>query len=103
MDIERPIFAEKPRIRSDPPPRPMGRIGSIESTLLRMCVGEWTMLTHMQAKSLQRAAKRRGGAALRYKTSDLFSVVKITKAPWMDDALTKPMDGPSTLEMDADM
>lgn len=76
------LQAEKPRIRSDEAPPRAPRRGAMERDVLSMSRGDWTMRTHVQARSLQRVVRRLGGNATRYKTSEVFSVVKVLDAPW---------------------
>ena len=81
--------AEKPRIRSDDAPPRLPRVGALKRTALAMSRGEWLMVSHAQARSMQRVVARLGGHATRYRTSDCFSVVKVLDAPWMNDSTIK--------------
>jgi hypothetical protein len=73
-----------PRIRADEAPPRLGRASAIERTVRLMQRGEWVMVPHARAKSMQRVVRQLGGHATYYKTSDTFSCLKVLDAPWLD-------------------
>lgn len=77
-----------PRVRSDEAPPRLGRSSAIERTVRLMARGDWVMVPHARAKSMQRVVRQLGGHATFYKTSDAFSCLKVLDAPWLDQTET---------------
>lgn len=87
------LQVEKPRVREGAPPPRLGRIGNLRSVVLTMARGEWSQVTHAQAKSMQRVVRELGGSATRYRTSEVFSCVKVLDAPWMQEVAAAATEG----------
>lgn len=85
-----PFDNEPARIRSDEaPPRLARNKGGIEVTVRKMMRGEWLMMPHAQCKSHRAVVRHLGGSCSVYRTSELFSVIKILDAPWVEDQVPK--------------